>query len=384
MWIGKEVQKMLRRLDRSEGSEGRGLHRRTGSAASAAGAIVLGLLFSTTAQAIIFPDQFGPFTKGEIELIQVPLADRPLMDEYGLQETEATDYSAETGDGFTVEGWRMRNSTGAMALFQTMRPADFRVSDLDELAVVANNVTLIAHGNHLFRFTGRTPTREELDELYFQLPLLDRSSLPTVVNYLPSDGLVPGTGRYLSGPEALDRFAPRIPPSAAAFSMSAEAELARYETPAGEMTLAVFQYPTPNIAREQQEEFLSLPNTLAKRSGPLVAVIVDPPDRDAAERLLARIEYQATIAWNEPVEADPAEQAVGWGTVIVNAFLAAGAIGLIAVLAGLGLGGFRALSKKLGWHTEYDAVTVLRIQDGTVTGAESGAPRTDTTPPTKP
>ena len=330
------------------------------------------LFFVATASAQILPDTLETtngqtiteYSRGEVTPLNIPAAEAALFDEYGLQEAESAAFDSG-GQQFKVDAWRLRDSTGAMALFQYLRPEEYKVSDLGELAIESGDQTLIAHGNHLFRFTGPVPSADLLEDLYSRTPRLDMSSLPTVIRYLPEEGLIPGSGRYLSGPEALDRFAPGIPASAAAFSMAAEAELARYRTPDGEeIDLAVFQYPTPGIARDQQEQFLGIPNTLAKRTGPLVAVIVDPANPDEAERLLSRVNYNATISWTEPVQPNPKDEVMGWGNVIITGFLLAGAIGIAGLLAGLGLGGLRALSKKLGWHQEYNAVTVLEIQEG--------------------
>ena len=92
------------------------------------------------------------------------------------------------------------------------------------------------------------------------------------------NGLIPNSERYILGPVSLARFEPRIAPSLAAFHLGTEAQLGRYRTPKGDLTLAIFSYPTPNIARERQEEFPKVPGTIAKRSGPLVGVVVQPPD----------------------------------------------------------------------------------------------------------
>ncbi len=57
--------------------------------------------------------------------------------------------------------------------------------------------------------------------------------------------------------------------------------------------MAIFNYPTPQIAMQQVPDFEKLPGAMAKRSGPLVAVVLSPADPDFAERLLAQVRYQA-------------------------------------------------------------------------------------------
>ena len=317
------------------------------------------LLLATAAHAAIFPDTLGNFTRGAPSTLTAP--DRALYEEYGLQATERTEYTSEAGAKFTAEAWRLRDSTGAFALFQARRPAGATPSDAAELAAKLDDGVLLAHGNYLFHFTGRTPEKAELDALFYQLPQLEQSSLPTLTGFLPTQDLVPNSHRYILGPVSLDRFEARIPPSVAAFSLGAEAQLARYRAGNSELTLLIFNYPTPGMARERQDEFLKLPGTLAKRTGPLVAVTVQPPDADFAERVLGRVEYAANITWSEQVE--PRNEAAGWGRLILTGFLFAGVLAAASLLAGLGLGALRALVRKLGWSSGPDTLTVLRIRD---------------------
>ena len=64
--------------------------------------------------------------------------------------------------------------------------------------------------------------------------------------------LIANSPRYILGPVSLERYFPGVPPSIAAFSIGAEAQLGRYSTPKGEMAVAIFNYPNPSIARERQ------------------------------------------------------------------------------------------------------------------------------------
>ena len=88
--------------------------------------------------------------------------------------------------------------------------------------------------------------------------------------------------------------------------MGAEAEIARFRSKGGELDLVIFSYPTPQIARRQRvAEFEKLAGVMAKRAGPLVAVVPFRDSPDQAERLLARVNYQATITWDEYVPHPP-------------------------------------------------------------------------------
>src|SRR5262249_52849525 len=155
--------------------------------------------------------------------------------------------------------------------------------------VQTSDGVIFAYGNYVFQFTGGIPMTSDLEAFYAQLPRLEQSTLPALMTFLPPTGLVPNSERYVVGPVSLERFEPRIAPSVAAFHLGAEAQLAKYQTAKGLLSLAIFNYPTPGMARDRYPEFAMVPGAVAKRLGPLVAVTVAPPDADAAERILAQV-----------------------------------------------------------------------------------------------
>jgi hypothetical protein len=188
------------------------------------------------------------------------------------------------------------------------------------------------------------------------LPNFDQAPLPAISGYLPSDGLVPNSQRYAMGPVALERFAPGIPAGVAAFHLGSEAQVATFRASGGEMKLAIFSYPTPNIARERLAEMQKLSGAMAKRSGPLVAVILSPPNADDAERLLSQIRYQASISWSQYVPS----RRDNIGDLIVNAFILIGVLLAFSTVAGLAFGAFRALVRR-GRKEDPEALTVLGL-----------------------
>jgi hypothetical protein len=302
--------------------------------------------------AAIFPEQIGDFARGKVTELKAP--DAELYTEYGFQAAEQAEFSGPAGN-FTIAGWQTRDSTGALALYQLRRPADATKSSIAVLAVKTATGVTVGYGNYVFEYSGRTPDKTELDTLLIQLKQVERSPLPTLTGHLPAEGLIPNSERYILGPVSLSRFAPHISPSTAAFHLSAEGQLAKY---ASEMTLTIFEYPTPNMGRERQEAFLKLPGTLAKRAGPLVAVIARPADPDAAERVLAKVLWDPKLT-RQVVGPAPAQ---GIANIVLTGFLFAGVLIAASLFAGFGLGGLKALLKRRGWYKEHDAITVLRIR----------------------
>src|SRR5262249_39796697 len=131
-------------------------------------------------------------------------------------------------------------------------------------------------------------------------------------------------------------------------------------TPKGEITLALFNYPTPNMARERFDEFQKVSGAVARRTGPLLAVIMQPSDPDEAERTLARVRYEAKLTVSE---TPPQNFNKGLSNMILSMMALAGIISVVCVIVGVGFGGFRVLRQKLGFKAEPPAITVLRLRE---------------------
>ncbi len=313
------------------------------------------LLFLSSAQAGIWPSQFGPAKLSSAKTVKI--SDESLWSEYGLQEAERAQYESDS-EKFTATAYRLQDSTAALGAFDWQRPPDAKPSELSQLAVQTGNRTMLAQANYLLVFEGYKPQLAELGSLFQSLPKLDQSPLPTLPGYLPAGGLVPNSQRYVVGPVGLAAFDAGIPASVAAFHLGSEAQIGTFRAAGGEMTLAIFNYPTPSIARERLAEMQKLPAAVVKRSGPLVAVILSPPNADDAERLISQVRYQAAISWDQYVPS----RRDNIGDLIINAFIMIGILLAFSTVAGLAFGGFRVLARRIR-KEDRDAMTVLHLGD---------------------
>lgn len=297
-------------------------------------------------QAAVWPEQLWENKRTALSKLTITNpAERALFEEYGLEAAEEATYGNWRGVGF-----RLKDPTSAYAVFQWKRPAGARPSTLEKYAVQTADRAFLLKGNFVLDFIGRIPTQQEVDILHIQLARLDQSPLPGLPTFMPSNGLIAGSERFLIGPVGLQQFLPKVPPSTAAFSMEAEAYLARFQTPKGDADLALFYYPNPQIARDRLVEFQKIPGAAVKRTGPIVAVIPQPPDPDEAEKLLAKVNYQATITWNEkPPTPEPST-----ADFLLGVFINIGLLALGAVLCGVAYAGFRIAWRKVRGKNEDD------------------------------
>ena len=132
--------------------------------------------------------------------------------------------------------------------------------------------------------------------------------------------------------------------------------LAKYTSSAGEGTLMLISYPTPQIAAEHlrridaahvgQTTNASAPTDplVAKRTGPIVAVAAGAFSKDESQSLLASVNYDADVTWNQNTYAD---QKNNLANLLVNViWLCAIIVGLM-LIAGLAFGGIRIFIKRL-------------------------------------
>ncbi len=314
------------------------------------------LILPALASAAIFPDKIGTFEKGAPAAASAP--DRALLAEFGLEATEQAEYKSPEKKHFTATAWRFKDSTGAMAFFQAHRPSGAPAAPLLKMSVITSDGRIYAYGNYVFQLTGSVPPQEDFQLVYAQLPKLEQSPLPALISYLPSAGLIPNSERYVLGPVSLDRFEPRISPSVAAFHLGAEGQLGKFSNPKGPLSLAIFYYPTPTMARDRLAEFQKIPGAMVKRAGPLVAVTIDPPDLDAAERLLAQVKYEANLTWSQKV---PTNEVKGFALTLLNIFVLAGVVLGMCLVAGIAFGGFRILARKMGRKVDPEAMITLGL-----------------------
>jgi len=132
-----------------------------------------------------------------------------------------------------------------------------------------------------------------------------------------------------------------------------------FHSPKGDMGLVIFSYPTPQIAMQKEPDFRGIPGgNLVKRTGPLLAVVLAPPDPDAAERLLAQVKYQALVTLDEwvPSHRD------NIGNLVINAFILIGILLGFSIVSGVAYGGLRAFRQRGNRGEEADALTTLHLE----------------------
>lgn len=302
--------------------------------------LILAIITGATLSAATLPEQLGAFRRGKV--IEPAITNPPLWNEYGLEFREQADYR-EGSKAYTLSVWKFKDPTGAYAGFQNLESQ-------------APNWKQV--GNYVYRATGDVPKESSLRNTFVSFPNLDVSSLPTLDAYLPVEGRVPRSERYILGPASLEAFDSRISPSLAAFSLGAEGQSAIYRIGGSETKVLLLSYPTPQIARKRVTDFQAVPGFVAKRTGPLIAVLLDAKDLDAAERFLSQIKYEAAVTINEPLTRKPEGNV---GDMLVSIGVIVAVLIALSVLLGMAFGGFRMIRERFGMKTADKGFTSLDL-----------------------
>jgi hypothetical protein len=309
MWKRQEIQKVLR-------------------------GVGLAIFLAGSLRAALLPEQFGTYQK--IARGVVTITDRPVWDEYGFKTAERADYDS-SGKRISVSVWLLQDTTGAFAAAQWLQSG------------------VVQHGNYVLDISGEVRA-DDLKDLKAKLPDVDRAANPTLPRFLPSQGRIPNSERYILGPASLAKFEPAIPSGLAGFEKGAEAHFARYKVEGGEARFLLLSYPTPQIAGIKLREFINGLNLKARRHGPFVAIALGATPA-AADQLLGAVGYQPNVTWSEAV---PRNENPG-DMILAISILAMALMGLSVVL-GLFFSGFRLIrGSKFGVHAIDQNFTSLHL-----------------------
>lgn len=296
-----------------------------------------------------------------------------VLREYGITSGERAEYTSGS-DKIDVTLYRMVDPSAAFGTFTFLREPDMALPPPVPAASYAASKrgrAVLVVGDLVMEVDspGKQLASGDLNALARSVAgKADRRPYPPIAAFLPHEGLIPGTERYVVGPLALARV---FPPAAevksdwAGFGNSAEAMLGRYrlgqdsgtssakDRPEGVLLLIL--YPTQQLAADRYNELSKVfalnvnagqagdkPAIYGTRTSALVALMSGVESREAAANLLRQIHYSSEVTWNEPSQKinDPTIS-----TMVVGAIVDTGAIMLLALATSLGFGGFRILAK---------------------------------------
>jgi hypothetical protein len=282
----------------------------------------------------------------------VDQASSRVLKEYGFTDFEIATYTQDDRK-LTVKAARFQDASGAYGAFTFYRTPGMKTETVGTMAASDNEHVFFFRSNVLVmadfdRITAMSAA--ELRELAAGLPAKsgEASNLPTLPNYYPRTELAPNSAKYVIGPEALSALNAPVPASLVDFSTQPEILLGKYA--ANNADFMLISYPTPQIAAGRlraieaanpQQQGVTFET---KRSGPLVAIVRGQISSSDAKSILARVNYEADVTWNENTGLSKRDNI---GNLVIAASILAGVIFLISVGTGAIFGFGRIFLQKI-------------------------------------
>jgi hypothetical protein len=292
-------------------------------------------------------------------LLAIPIfaAEDPaaLWKEYGLVRTDT-----KRAGTLTITTYEMKDLTGALAAWEWLRSPKGKTCDLSSFCTQDENRTVVSDSNYVVTFEGAVPSKARVNAIFEALPNKHETSLPAILTFLPQEGLVPDSARYVLGKASLEAFAPELASVRAGFDEGAEAQIAEYKVGKSEtpLHLAIFNYPAPEMARLRAADFKKLPDVRVKRSDVLIAIVFGPATDEQAGKLLNRVQYEAKITWNDVPPPSPIKPLY---QLLLNIMYLSIILSGICLLAGLIYAGMRIYRRRYGTLEADEAMTTLHL-----------------------
>jgi hypothetical protein len=279
-----------------------------------AGQLVLSLL-PMAVWAASLPEQFAGAPRGAVRA-GASLVPAPVLAELGSPDGSCADYAARQ-----VCHWRTKDATGAYALAFWLQ---------------AEGLQSVSLGNSVLTIKGEPLSAATVSAALQQMPGLRQQALPAIAPWMPA-GADASSLRFVPGPATLAALMPELRADAAGFALSAEGQFARY----GTARLLLLRFPNQLVARQQLAQIQQTPGAQVKRSGPLVAVLMDAADGS----LLKKIEYKSEIVQNEANPDKPVQDTIEF---LVSVFLLISIIVVSCLGAGIGYAAYRQWRQRSG------------------------------------
>ena len=348
----------------------------------------------------VLPREFGGWQmSGSPRTSADPTAADPanaaVMKEYGFNDFESATYFSDDGRKLSVKAARFSDASGAYGAFTFYKTPAMLVEKIGDQAASLDNRVLFYRGNILIDAVFQrlsAMSAAELRELAGDLPLSagNTQGLPGLPAYLPTQSYVKNSAKYVVGPLALENVNTLLPAALVDFNAGAEVVLGNYGSSGGAATLMLISYPTPQIAGDhlRRIESAQAPNSQSpdrallsnagqlflKRTGPIVVVAGGPLSASEAKALLASVNYDANVTWNENTYATRKDNLAN---LLVNIIFLAFIIIGFALVAGVAFGGIRVLTKRLFPDRVFDRAEDVEFISLHLSERPSTAPKGD-------
>jgi hypothetical protein len=336
----------------------------------------------------VLPTEFAGWQlKGAVARSDDPAAadavNAPVLKEYGFVRLEKAAYTRDDGRNLTIRAAVFEDASGAYGAFTYYYSDEMGEETIGGQAAFLNNRVLFYQGNVLVDAVFdrmSVMSAAQLRELAGLLPQAqgNKGNPPSLPTYLPKrafqKNFEKNTTKYILGAVTLDRVGSPLPGSLVDFKAGAEVVIGKYAAGAGDSTLMLIEYPTPQIAAERLRQIDAAhqvtqpPPGVASmvevgpffdtRTGPIVVIAAGPLSKSEARSLMSSISYDADVTWNENTYVSKKDNLANF---LFNAIVLCGIVVGLALVAGIAFGGLRIIVKRLFPDSVFDRREAMEI-----------------------
>jgi len=269
-----------------------------------------------------------------VDEIQKHGGDPAVEREYGVKSFELRTYQLDSVRAEVVLE-PAADVSSAYGLFTYYQNESMHPEKAIQLAMTGLEVSLMARGRSFIRFF--RPKGSHLSEDEFRALMISvggtqpaSSSLATWPPPLPFSGLIPGSAKYIIGPEVARRVLPNFRTDLVGFEQGAEIQLGEYLVGDSRSTMMEVSYPTPQIARARfgaMSDLLGLnqdrgANTqFGRREGSFILLALKADSKTAAKKLLDQFHVTQQLSWDEKYPGDKTIGLQLFELIMANVFL---------------------------------------------------------------
>jgi len=336
----------------------------------------------------VLPTAFAGWqVKGAIARSDDPAAadsvNAPVLKEYGFLRLEKAAYIRDDGRNLAIKAAVFADASGAYGAFTYYYSDEMGEETIGGQAAFLNNRVLFYQGNVLVDAVFdrmSVMSAAQLRELAGQLPQAEgnKGNPPSLPGYLPKRSfdrnVEKNTTKYILGPVTLDRVGSPLPGSMVDFKAGAEVVMGKYAATAGDATLMLIEYPTPQIAAERLRQIdashqvtqqqpgvaaiLDVGPFFDSRTGPIVVIAAGPLSKSEARSLMSSISYEADVTWNENTYVSKKDNLANF---LFNAIVLCGIVVGLSLVAGIAFGGLRIIVKRIFPDSVFDRREAMEI-----------------------
>jgi hypothetical protein len=292
-----------------------------------------------------------------------------VLKEYELVSVETQDY----GGGNSAIVYKMKDPSGAYGLYSYLRGPDMAKTETTAHSSMSGGRALVLVGNFVLDVRGTELPKhaEDLNAIAAAAKAqATEGPLPDLTEHLPSTGFIDRSDKYVLGPVVLREFAPLAQDDWLGFYQGAEAEVAKYRVNGKELTLVLADFPTPKGAQKRLADLqrdlhvnpadgaAGASPVYARRAVTMLAIVTGAKNAAEANAVLDQIQSGAEVTWSEPTFRFK-EPTIGG--MIVGAIEGTAVICLFALVAGIGFGGFRLITKRLLPGRVFDRTSTMQV-----------------------